>query len=294
MFPDLEDEFKQIEPVKVTPEILSKFESEEDFTGLAVDLLVEVGSHLCVAGSILPGDTKCWSRDQAIVGGNVVRLFKLISALLDQTCQRRRETSIIYSRLAFETIVNIRYLIANASPELFESYIRYSLKHERKLYDNVNENIQARGGEILPIEKRMLHSIERTAKASRVDIAEVSSSYPKNWGDKNLFERAETVGLAGAYRPAVGGGSHSVHGNWMDLLEYHLKGTEYGFEPQFEWRRPRPQVLFMLALLTVETVQEYLVFIGGEEVGCIAEKELVDLSLRVTQSDQAHERFLSQ
>lgn len=163
MVVELEKELNDIESVHVVPDKLTAFTSEEDFTELAVNLLVEAGSYVCVAASVLPGGTKCWSRNEAIIGGNVVRLFKLISALLDQTCQRRRETTFIFSRLAFETIVNITYLIRCASPELFDSYVRYSLRHEKKLHDLIHENIKARGGEELPIERRMLNSIERAA-----------------------------------------------------------------------------------------------------------------------------------
>jgi hypothetical protein len=50
------------------------------------------------------------TRDQATVGGNMVRLYKLLSAFLDQNVQKRFETNTIISRLAFETIVNAQYL----------------------------------------------------------------------------------------------------------------------------------------------------------------------------------------
>ena len=54
----------------------------------------------------------------------MVRLLKLLSGFLDQTSQKRRETSEILGRLAFETVVNVRYLIVNFSPALVDSYIR--------------------------------------------------------------------------------------------------------------------------------------------------------------------------
>jgi hypothetical protein len=179
MTKELESQIANITAVKVTAERLAGFSSEEDFTGLAVDLLVEVGSFVCVAACILPGDTKRWDRDQAIVAGNLVRLYKLISALSDQTCQRRRETMFVFARLVFETIVNVRYLIEFSSPALFASYIRYSLRHEKRLYDRINTNIAARGGEILPIERRMLASIERTVITSGLSLSDLASAEPK-------------------------------------------------------------------------------------------------------------------
>jgi hypothetical protein len=37
------------------------------------------------------------------------------------------------------------------------------------------------------------------------------------------------------YLAAFGGGSQNVHGNWMDLLEYHLEEDGDGFAPSLEW-----------------------------------------------------------
>jgi len=284
-----------IEPTSVDSEKIALFDSEEDFNGLAVDLLVEVGSWVCIAGNILPAETRHWSRGQAIIGGNLVRLYKLLSGVLDQTCQRRRETAFIFSRLAFECIVNITYLIEFSSQELFESYIRYSLRHERKLRDRINQNIVARGGEVFAIERRMLASIERTACRSGINLDDVSPSAPKNWGEKNLYERADAIGLGQAYLGAFGGPSHSVHGNWMDLLEYHLdddgEGTG-GFQPEFAWHRPRPQPLFMLARLSVEMLSRFLGFVQGTNDAGPLEPRLRDLLGRIGTADKAHEQFL--
>lgn len=297
MVSELDKELDEIEPVVVDPERLAAFTSEVDFTGLAVDLLVEVGSYVCVVASILPGNTKCWTRDQAIIGGNVVRLFKLISALLDQTCQHRRETTFIVARLAFETIVNIKYLISFESTELFDSYVRYSLHHERKLYDRIHENIQARGGEQLPVEIRILSSISKTVRLSGVALTDLLPNRPRNWGNKNLFERAEAVGLASVYLAAFGGTSHTVHGNWMDLLEYHLQDAEGGFQPQLEWRHPRPQPLNVIALLATDVIQEYLnhiseQYFGDRRAGLVMAQRLTDLRDRIQRTVQAHEEFL--
>lgn len=293
MFAELENELDDIETVPISREKLALLTSEEDFTGLAVELLIETGSFTCVAASILPGDTKCWNRDQAIVGGNVVRLFKLISAILDQTCQHRRETTFIFTRLAFETIVNITYLIEHASPKLFDSYVRYSLRHEKKLRDRIRKNLKDRGGEELPIERRMLESIARTEKKSEVSLNDITSSTPKNWGGKNVFERAQEVGLDHAYLAAFGGGSHNVHGNWMDLVEYHLQEKDHGFGPQLEWQYPRPQNLYVIASLSVVTIGKYFRYVGGEELAKLVEAKLNYLEERIKQTDAAHEKYVT-
>ena len=140
----------------------------------------------------------------------MVRLFKLISALLDQMCQRRRETTFILSRLAFETLVNLAYFIEHGSPRLFDDYIRYSLRQERRLYDRITANIAARGGIRLPIEDRMLSSISVAVTKSGFAIADLSPDEPKSWGENNLRQRAQMVGFEVMYLAAFGGGSQRI------------------------------------------------------------------------------------
>ena len=167
------------------------------------------------------------------------------------------------SRLAFETIVNLAYLIEYGSPELFEEYIRYSLQQEKRLYDQIMANIAARGGIRLPIEDRMLSSISAAATKSGFAVVDLSPSEPKSWGKKNLRQRAQAVGLEIMYLAAFGGGSQNIHGNWMDLLEYHLDEEGDGFAPSLEWHRPRPQVGLAIAQMTADVVSRFFSLIDA-------------------------------
>jgi len=274
----------------VDPVVVRAFKSEHDYIGLSVKLLIETGSYVCIAGNIIPPSGKAWNRHEAVLVGHLVRLYKLISALLDQTCQHRRETSFIFARLAFECIVNTMFLIKNDRPEITQSYIEHSMRHEKRLRDRIQVNMAARGGEVWPIEKRMLASIERSARDSGVDLDRIDPT--KNWAGKNLFEKAEDVGLDEAYLGAFAGPSHSVHGNWQDLLEYHLEGEDGGFLADFEWHPPRPQLLTTVAHLTIITLGEFFSEIIGPAGNAVAE-ELPDLHERVQRLVHLHEEFLA-
>src|SRR3981081_3128103 len=155
------------------------FASEEDFNGVTVELLIEVGLYVCVAANLFPGTTRRWNRNQAILGGHLVRLYKLISALLDQICQHRREITFIIARLAFECIVNLRYLVKFADDAgVFDSYVAYSLRQEKRLHDKINNEIVKNGGARSPVQTRMLNSIAKAVKASGVRIEDLSRSRP--------------------------------------------------------------------------------------------------------------------
>ena len=291
----IENTLKDIKVCKIIESEIDLFTSEEDFMKLSVDIMVEVGQYICVAACILPGDRKAWSLHEAILGGHLVRLYKLFHAILDQTCKRRRETTIAFARMAFECIINLKYLLKNASPKLFKSYIQYSLKHENKLRTEIMNNIESRGGEVWHIERRMLNSIDRSFQISECSPEEIKSVKLKDWGGKNLFEKAKDVGLSEAYLAAIGGPSHSVHGNWQELIEYNIEKNENGFVPIFEWHTPRPQlsnaVCYQCVIVTIEYLT-YLKYLGPEEIDKIIEK-LRGLLSRVALLEELHERFLN-
>lgn len=288
------NQLPEIEKTEIDLDAIAKFESEEEFTGVSVSLLIETGSYVCVVGSILPYDTKAWNSDQAVVGGHFVRLYKLISAMLDQTCQRRREISFMFARMAFECIINASFILKNYSSELVLSYKSYSLKHEKKLMNRINENIMQRSGEVLPIEDRMLKSINRSFRVSGVEPEQIEAMELRNWGNKNIYEKAKDVGLGEAYLAAFGGPSHGIHGNWQDLLEYHLESDEHGhFTPDFKWHRPRPQYLNVVALHAAEVSKQYVEWLGFQEIGLLT-KSLTELQERVFRLDSAHEQWLTQ
>jgi hypothetical protein len=280
----------EVNRAEVESSIVRSFKSEHEYIGLSVDLLIEASSYVCIAGNIVPPRGNAWNRHEAVLIGHLVRLYKLNSALLDQTCQHRRETSFIFARLAFECIVNTLFLIRNDRSEVVQSYIEHSMRHEKRLRDRIHANITARAGEIWPIEKRMLASIEKSAKNSDINLDHIDP--PKNWAGKNLFDKAQNVGLDEAYLGAFAGPSHTVHGNWQDLLEYHLKVEDGGFLPDFGWHTPRPQLLTTIAQLTVTTLGEFFSEIIGPAGNDVSEK-LADLHERIQLLVQLHEEFLA-
>ncbi len=288
-------DFFKIKKVVIQEEDVKEFVSEKDFLGLSIDILIEVGSFVCVAANLYPIDKKEWNRDEAILGGHLVRLYKLISAMLDQTIQFRREINCILSRLAFECVVNLRYLIKHASTELFDSYIELSLKHESKLITRILKGIKERGGEKLAIENRMLNSIDTSFKISGIDPNTMTDKGPRNWGNKNIYHKADDLGLADVYLAAMGGGSHSIHGNWEDLLEFHLitNHDNCTFKSNLEWHLPRPQILDALSLHATLTIIDYMIWINRPELPKEVIDTLVELQDRILLLGELHEAFLS-
>ncbi|MCZ4270406.1 DUF5677 domain-containing protein [Rhodobacteraceae bacterium G21628-S1] len=285
--------FNEIEKNLVNDEDIAEFVDEDDFNRLGVSLLVEAGCYVCIAANTL-GEHEKWDRDTAAIGGNMVRLYKMISGLLDQTTQRRRDTSFIFARLVFETVVTIRYLIKHFSPDLVASYVKSSFKHEVKLRKTIEKNIAARRGVVLPIEDRMMKSIDRAFASSGLDPSDLNGYRERNWGGRNLYEKADDLGMGDAYLGAFSGPSLAVHGAWGDIYSHCLQTDgDSLFSPNTEWGYPRPQLVTASAKLCLFAIDDYFGFVGGPELQKAVQEHLSDLATRLSAFDQAHEGYLS-
>jgi hypothetical protein len=279
--------------VNVNEDELAASTDEDDFVQVAFHLMRELTSYVCVTACLM-GTFPTWNRDQAVIGGNLVRLFKLFSALLDQTAQNRREITDILARLCFETAVNIRYFLKDPCRQRFDSYMRHSLRHERKLSDRIHKNMKDRGGQTRAIEERMLRSLAKAEEDSGILLSDVDLRDKGPWGGKHLHQKATDVGWAEPYEAMFGGLSHFVHGSWQDLLSHQLSTVGEGrFEPALDWSMPRPQALLALSRLTISAVVEAIAYLGGEEASDQLDPKLEDLFARLRLVDQLHEAFLS-
>lgn len=225
----------------------------------------------------------------------MVRLFKILSAFLDQTAQKRRETGEILARLAFETIVNVRFLVKNFHPATIDSYVRRALRHERQLRDKILSNIENRRGDVLPIERRMLNSIDRTARIAGISLETIDPGDKTHWAGQSIYQKAKEIGLGEAYMAMFGGLSHNVHGSWFDIYQHHVTVDETDdgkFSPSLEWDLPRPQILIALGHLTVEAILDVVGFLGGREALDQLRDQLSDLDDRLGQASHAHEEYL--
>ncbi len=282
---------------KVNIEEIKKFDSEDQFMSLAVELLKEVGQITallsCTYRLDQDGNPRKWTRNEAILGGLMVRTNKLQRALLDQICQNRLEIAFIIYRCFSESLINLKYLLQRDNDNLFDEYIEYSLREEKRLLNRIKKNIANRGCE-LPIEGRMISSIEQSFNTSSFSPEQVDETKWQPWGEK-IYERAKSIEMEDAYFALFSLPSHSVHGNWQDLISYHLKYEKGEFSPEIQWSYPRPQLLFTAALLSADINKLYL----NEIIQKCPDKDQInnlldDIILRVRVADELHEQFLNQ
>lgn len=284
---------QSIDPVVVNESELRSSDEEAPFFRLAFDLLRETSQWACVLASVNYGIRPTWDIRQAILGGHLVRLFKLNRSLLDNVNDKRGELIWVVLRLSAECVINFSYILANPSDETFLSYLQHSLQHERDLLTRIEKNIEVRGGVSLPIEARMRKSIMRAFEKSQIAVDSLPQKRIRDWAGKNLFQKAESLGLDQAYFAIVGGPSRNVHGGWRDLLEHHLHSAIDGqFTPDLEFSElRRPQPLFAIASIAVPALDRYVRFLGAPELERVR-PPLADLHGRIRLGDRLHEEYL--
>ena len=142
------------------------------------------------------------------------------------------ETTSIVDRCICETAIKIEWLCQRDSSERIVGYLKYSLRPELEFSEEINAKIMARGAQ-LPIESRMLKSIENHIGAAGVTREEIS-------GCKKLPDLAAMLADLGEQRLSYvivqRMGSHHIHGTWPSLLTHYLSEMEdfpgYRFSPR--------------------------------------------------------------
>lgn len=285
------DELRNIKP-KYSLSELEGFDDENSFMDAYVELLKQsitllyltVGERYCEGEEGLP---KKISRDEAIVAGNLTRLIKLNTSFLENICNGKLEICYILSRCIAETAINTQYILTEGEERVLRNYIKYSLITEKELWNTIQENVSKREDEKLHIEHRMQTSIKNSFEKSDFDLEDVSKS--SKW--KSIAKRAEVVAGDQFYKVFYGIASHSIHGNWQDILMNNLSKNSDGFEINLQWNRPRPQIMdgaIILNLLVADT------FVKKEELD---NKEIYDEKIEILREyleciQINHEEFL--
>ena len=272
---------------------IEKFDSKDKFMDAYVELLKQtieliyrvVGLKYCDNEGI----PKKISKDEAVVGGNLTRLIKLNTSFLQNICEGKLEICYIINRCIAETAINTKFLLIEGEERVRRNYIKYSLITEKELWETILLNVKDRSGDVLPIEERMQKSILNSFDKSDFDLDEVKRS--SKW--KSIKDRANLVAGEMFYSIFYGISSHSIHGNWQDILISNLKKLEEGFELNLDWNRPRPQIIDGAIILNLDIVKTFCEReLNGDTTGNLIIEKCKVLNKYHSDLYQNHEKWL--
>jgi uncharacterized protein DUF5677 len=174
-----QDAVKDIDRVVIDDETVRAFTRSSPHFELAFNLIRETAQWVTLFAGLGGG---AWNVRDAILGGHLVRLSKLLRSLLDNLNEDREEIVWVILRLNAECVINFRFLLLNSADDaVFNSYLHHALQDDIRLLKRIDANIEARGGEVWPIEERMRQSIRRAFKQSGVSPDAVPEKSIRNW-----------------------------------------------------------------------------------------------------------------
>jgi Family of unknown function (DUF5677) len=270
---------------------------EEPFSRESFEVLKELAQSVVLTAGVQrlnsQGQPRPLTRDEAILGGLMARCAKLHDGLLQSCTPQRMEHLNFFLRGVTETAVTLRYLLENGGPELFESFVRYSLRVDKQLFDQIKGNITDRGGVVLPIEDRLLEGIEKAFRVAGVDMGSIDAA-DRSSGWPNIYRRFEALGLKDSYVSMFGVQSHYVHGNWHDLYAHHLAvDAEGGFQVEVRFGAIRPQPLLAAIVVLTDASLRYLcVAADPSDDRAVLEDRLAFCGEKARTIEALHERFL--
>lgn len=252
----------EIKDIEITSPMLKQYNNEFDFVSIAVDLHSDVAKLVHAVSNInrldSNGKPRKLNRNEAIIGGLMCRISKLHGILHQQFCNNQMFIAYSVLRSIVESIVNLMYLIKKNTQELYDEYIKFSLKQEKKLLNEIEGYIRNRNGSDLPIEIRMKRSIMRAFDHSSYKIEDIDENDKKPfWGD-SLRNKLKFLDLERLYISTFALPSHFVHGNWQELLQYHLSYETDGYTLKMDLGTTMVQPITSLIALSSLACEDYV------------------------------------
>jgi hypothetical protein len=281
---------------EVDAEALKRATDDRGFVEAGLDLLKEITQIIIVLASgtrMTPDDRgQHWTRDEAVLGGLMVRLMKLLVGFIEGATKHGGEIANYFTRGLLETAINLRYLIQRDSPEAFQAFVAHSFRNDKRLLELMEKNIAERGGTELPIERRMRDSIERMLERSRLTLADIPSRKTDAW--PSFEERLDALDMKDGYTGVFGGPSSYIHGTWHELLSYNLRVVGDGFELDPSRAALRPEPLFALAVALATAGRDYIDYLlSGYPEAAVLKDRLLRAEAKARCVDDLHEAFLN-
>jgi hypothetical protein len=211
---------------------------------------------IAATGQLPDGSYRALALDEALNGGLLVRLTKLLRALFDST-QTDSEAHQILARCAGETAINLRWLLRVGEPEHYKRFraeafvalLRTAEKIDEVADDPDDPVLRSTGELVTGILTRELDD----AGLERADV-------PRRTGQwaGTLRQRFDTLGESGLYDAFFATHSDYVHGSWHELRTFHLRSVEGGYALDLTYGGLTPSAMYETARLALQAVDDYL------------------------------------
>ncbi len=244
-------------------ELWEQCRKDGDFMPIFFELYQEVGLLCNTAASLLresPAFRAVPPAHYAALTGMLNRCSRLMLANVHLTADGLfGETLVLISRCIMESTIKVRWLCLKDSVESFERYLADGLKKDIELKDIIETNVREREGKRLPIEERMLNSVNRCVRLSGMSESQIRDA--KKLPDLRSMQQDLKL-PKGYYLVTQSLASHPVHGTWTDLvLNYLEEGSDGNLQPRDHDCPPSPTQFVMTSCVVLQSVESFLRYV---------------------------------
>jgi hypothetical protein len=238
----------------------SALHTNDEFMKLVVELMDRSLYVLRIGVVSVPSEEaaeKGCSKQRAIIVGHIVRVAKLYEGMLIHISERQLELALIFFRLIFEATVRMRYLMRpRHRRESFRSFLLASYKPEKEMLADLAE--KAKNRPLIPIEKRINGRIREILRQDKITLTTLRANKTWNVDGKNIRDLLADLQFPTAYSYIFGTGSHSIHGDWDDIRQYHLDHKGRGYSPRLRYTDPDPRIACAATKICLDALSRYL------------------------------------
>ncbi len=255
-----------------------------DFTKMWCDMAMLPTYRIECIIQTSPHTRNGYNRDEGVIYGQLVRIFKNFCTQRRLVCERLMTTEIaaFWERMLLEDNINLQYFILNYESAKLTEFCLHSLKPEAYFEETIKDDIVNSNGMQSPWRKGLLASIYSTYEQAETSYEEVRKTKVKFL---SISERFRVTGNMRLYDIAYRTKCHNIYGDWADMTKNHLiyNKNSNSFISNFDEREADLRQLNPMLIICCDTIIKFVEGISGhgisqalcEEVG--RDRELIDL-----------------
>ena len=235
-----------------------------------------------------------YNKDEAVIYGLLVRLFKLLCFQRRLVCNQIMTTSVaaFFERMILEEVINLEYFIENYDRKLLNDFRLNSLKPETFFEEAIVGDINENAGQSTAWQERLLKSIHATYEKASSSYEEVRSSKVRL---PSISEKFRATGNKRLYDISYRTKCHDIHGDWVDLTQNYLSYSHENntFTPNFQEFQADLRQLNPILIICCDMLQKFIKDFPGHELPHSLYDEIEEDQRVIFFLDKMHFNFLN-
>ena len=236
------------------------FDTEESLNNTVIEFSTDIHELCDILSHTINFEThpNYYNINESTVIGSLTRIIKLYKELLEYYKQNKLEIYALFSRPLYESFIIMKYLIKNGE----NSQKHFRLISYKSRYDNYKFLIKQENQNSPPL-KRQLLKFKSKLEQDNITLADLEAegnNQNKKWklDGKSFWQIHKEVDISELYSFIYGTGSDSVHGNWQEIIDFHLTEKGGGYFSYLNYEKCDCRSIIPMNTIMLEAINVFL------------------------------------